>query len=60
MNVVDSNNIIRTNDGKYIVYAGKNKWDKFTIIKGKSNIEFPILDLPIPTFYCGGAYRFKL
>lgn len=23
MNVVDSNNIIRTNDGKYIVYAGK-------------------------------------
>lgn len=60
MNVVDSNNIIRTNDGKYIVYAGKNKWDKFTIIKGKSHIEFPILDLPIPTFYCGGEYRFKL
>ena len=60
MNVVDPNNIIRTNDGKYIVYAGKNEWDKFTIIKGKSNIEFPILDLPIPTFYCGGEYRFKL
>lgn len=30
MNVVDPNNIIRTNDGKYIVYAGKNEWDKFT------------------------------
>ena len=63
MNVVDPNNIIGTNDGKYIVYAGKNEWwDKFTIIKGKSNIEFPILELefPIPTFYCGGEHRFKL
>lgn len=60
MNVVDLSNIIKTNDGKYIVYAGKDEWDKFTIIKGESNIEFPILEFPIPTFYCGGEYKFKL
>lgn len=59
MNVVDPNNIIRTMMEIHCL-CRKNEWDKFTIIKGKSNIEFPILDLPIPTFYCGGEYRFKL